>query len=35
MEIDPGAKPEWRLANTLTQRRARWLLNRTDKLFVD
>jgi predicted anti-sigma-YlaC factor YlaD len=33
--IDLDAKPEWRLANTLTQRRARWLLSRMDKLFVD
>ena len=35
LEIDPDAKQEWRLANTIMQRRARWLLGRTDKLFLD
>jgi len=35
LKIDPDARPEWRLANLLMQRRARWLLNRMDKFFVD
>ena len=30
----PGAKPEWRLVNLVMQRRARWLLSRTDELFL-
>ena len=34
LAIDPDARPEWRLANLVTQRRARWLLARTDELFV-
>jgi predicted anti-sigma-YlaC factor YlaD len=32
--IDPDAKPEWRLVNLVTQRRAKWLLSRTDELFL-
>jgi predicted anti-sigma-YlaC factor YlaD len=32
--IDPDAKPEWRLENMVLQRRARWLLSRTDELFL-
>ncbi len=32
--IDPGARPEWRLLNLAMQRRARWLLGRTDELFL-
>lgn len=35
LKIDPDARPEWRLANLLMQRRARWLLNGMDKFFVD
>jgi predicted anti-sigma-YlaC factor YlaD len=35
LAIDPDARPEWRLANLLMQRRARWLLARTDELFVE
>jgi len=35
LEIDPDAKPEWRLANLVVQRRARWLLARADQLFLD
>ena len=35
LKLDIGAKPEWRLVNTVMQRRARWLLNRTEKLFAD
>ncbi len=34
MAINPDAKPEWRLANLILQRRARWLLSRTDELFL-
>jgi hypothetical protein len=32
--INPDAKPEWRLANLVMQRRAKWLLSRTDQLFL-
>ena len=35
LEIDPDARPEWRLANLVGQRRARWLLARADLLFAD
>ncbi len=35
LKIDSDARPEWRLANLLMQRRARWLLKRMDKLFID
>jgi predicted anti-sigma-YlaC factor YlaD len=34
LAIDPNAKPEWRLANLIMQRRAKWLLSRTDQLFL-
>jgi predicted anti-sigma-YlaC factor YlaD len=34
LAIDPDAKPEWRLVNLIMQRRARWLLSRTDELFL-
>jgi predicted anti-sigma-YlaC factor YlaD len=34
MAINPDAKPEWRLANLVMQRRAKWLLSRTDQLFL-
>jgi predicted anti-sigma-YlaC factor YlaD len=34
LAIDPDARPEWRLENLLMQRRARWLLSRTDQLFL-
>jgi predicted anti-sigma-YlaC factor YlaD len=33
--IDVNARPEWRLANLVLQRRARWLLRRADELFLD
>ena len=33
--IDVNAKPELRLANLVMQRRARWLLQRTDELFLE
>ncbi|HEX9705798.1 MAG TPA: TRAP transporter TatT component family protein [Gemmatimonadales bacterium] len=35
LAIDPDARPEWRLANLIMQRRARWLLAREDDLFID
>jgi predicted anti-sigma-YlaC factor YlaD len=35
LAIDADAKPEWRLSNTVMQRRARWLLGREDRLFVE
>lgn len=34
LAIDPDARPEWRLVNLVMQRRARWLLTRTDELFL-
>jgi predicted anti-sigma-YlaC factor YlaD len=34
LAINVDAKPEWRLANLVTQRRAKWLLSRTDQLFL-
>jgi predicted anti-sigma-YlaC factor YlaD len=35
LALDTAKKPEWRLANLVMQRRARWLLSRTDRLFAD
>ena len=35
LAVDPNARPEWRLANLIVQRRARWLLSRADQLFLD
>ena len=35
LAIDPAARPEWRLANLVAQRRARWLLSRADHLILD
>ncbi len=35
LAIDPNGRPEWRLANLVTQRRARWLLAREDQFFMD
>lgn len=35
LEVDPDARPEWRLANLIMQRRSRWLLARADELFAD
>lgn len=35
LAVDPDARPEWRLNNLVTQRRARWLLSREDDLFLD
>jgi len=34
LAINVDTKPEWRLANLVMQRRARWLLSRVDDLFV-
>jgi predicted anti-sigma-YlaC factor YlaD len=33
--IDANTIPEWRLANLVMQRRARWLLAHTDELFLE
>jgi predicted anti-sigma-YlaC factor YlaD len=33
--LDPGARPEWQLANLVMQRRARQLLARADELFPE
>jgi len=33
--IDPSTRPEWRLENTIMQRRARWLLAQIDQLFLE
>jgi predicted anti-sigma-YlaC factor YlaD len=35
LAVDPNTRPEWRLENLLMQRRARWLLERVDELFVE
>jgi len=35
LAVNPDAKPQWRLANLIMQRRARWLLSRTDELFLN
>jgi len=35
LAVDAGARPEWRLANLVIQRRARWLLARADELFPE
>ena len=35
LQIDVGARPEWRLSNLIMQRRARWLLERADQLFLE
>ena len=34
LAIDVNARPEWRLVNTVMQRRARWLLGRIEDLFL-
>jgi predicted anti-sigma-YlaC factor YlaD len=34
LAIDPNARPEWRLANLIMQRRARWLLTQEDDLIA-
>jgi predicted anti-sigma-YlaC factor YlaD len=35
LAIDADARPEWRLANLVAQRRARWLLAKRNDLFLD
>ena len=35
LAVDPDAVPDMRLANLVYQKRARWLLARTDELFVE
>ena len=35
LQVDPDARPEWRLLNLIMQRRARWLLGRQEMLFVE
>ncbi|HVR08184.1 MAG TPA: TRAP transporter TatT component family protein [Thermoanaerobaculia bacterium] len=35
LAVDVDAAPDFRLANVLAQRRARWLLGRIDELFVE
>ena len=35
LAIDPDARPEWRLANLVMQRRAKRLLARADELFPE
>jgi predicted anti-sigma-YlaC factor YlaD len=35
LAVNPDAAPEYRLANVVAQRRARWLLSRIDDLFVE
>jgi predicted anti-sigma-YlaC factor YlaD len=35
LSVDVNAKPEFRLANLVMQRRARWLLTRADELFLE
>jgi predicted anti-sigma-YlaC factor YlaD len=35
LAVKPDAAPEYRLANIVAQRRARWLLSRIDALFVE
>jgi predicted anti-sigma-YlaC factor YlaD len=34
LAINPDARPKWRLMNLVMQRRAKWLLSRTDELFL-
>ena len=34
LAVNPDARPEWRLANLILQRRARWLLSRADQIFL-
>lgn len=35
LDIDVNARPEWRLANLVMQRRARWLLAHADDVFLE
>src|ERR1019366_3066233 len=34
LSLNLEVKPEWRLVNLVMQRRAKWLLSRTDQLFL-
>jgi len=34
LDVNPDARPEWRLQNLIAQKRARWLLGRIDDLFA-
>jgi len=34
LAVDPDKHPEWRLANLVAQKRAKWLLSRTEELFL-
>ena len=33
--VDVNARPEWRLENKIMQQRARWLLQHSDRFFLD
>ena len=35
LAVDVDARPQYRLANLIMQRRARWLLTRTDELIPE
>ena len=35
LAIDVNRAPDQRLANLVSQKRARWLLSRTDQLFIE
>ncbi len=35
LAVNPDARPAWRLSNLIYQRRARWLLGRTDRLILE
>lgn len=35
LTVDVSSRPEWRLVNTVMQRRAHWLIKRTEMLFAD
>ena len=35
LAVDPDADPDHRLANLVAQRRARWLLDHIDELFLE
>jgi predicted anti-sigma-YlaC factor YlaD len=35
LAVNVDAKPQWRLVNLVMQRRAKWLLSRTDELFLN
>jgi len=34
LAVDPDARPEWRLENTIMRERAGWLMSRVEKLFL-